>query len=327
MTAAITIVGLNRTGGSIGLALANQKHQLKLTGVDRDPDKSRQAQKMGAVDESATNLEKAVQGADVVILCVPLAEVKENLEIILPALKPEAILLDTSAIQAQVFEWVAPLLPAERYFLTLYPTLNPDYLLETSTRLADARADLFKGGLCVISSLAKTSQGALQLAVDLASLLGARPYFAEPLEVDGLLGMVHLLPRLAAAALADAAFAQPGWLEARKLAGPAFAISTAALELDSSSEQPGMDALHNRDNALRLLDALIHSLQTLRAEITSGDQDALQLRMNAARANRSHWLKERHSGDWSGQPAPDLPEKGSTLLRLFGLGRKPKAED
>jgi len=327
MSVAITIVGMNRIGASIGLALAGQKHQLKLTGIDREPEKARQAHKMGALDETASNLEKAVQGADVVILCLPLHELQENLELILPALKPEAVLLDTSPLQVKVFEWVKPLLPAGRFFLTLYPTLNPDFLLDTSTSLADAKADLFKGGLCVISSLPRTSEGALNLAADLASLLGAKPYFADPYEVDGLLGMVHLLPRLTAAALASAAFDQPGWLEARKLTGPAFAAITAPLELDGESEPSGLDAVHNRENALRLLDALIDSLQDMRAEIAAGDDQALTERLAEAHTNRQRWLRQRKAGEWSELPAAAIPPKGSSLGRLFGLGRKPKAED
>jgi len=327
MSVAITIVGMNRIGASIGLALAGQKHQLKLTGIDREPEKARQAHKMGALDETAINLEKAIQGADVVILCVPLHELQENLELILPALKPEAVLLDTSPLQVKVFEWVKPLLPAGRFFLTLYPTLNPDFLLDTSTSLADAKADLFKGGLCVISSLPRTSEGALNLAADLASLLGAKPYFADPYEVDGLLGMVHLLPRLTAAALASAAFDQPGWLEARKLTGPAFAAITAPLELEAESYKPGLDAIHNRENALRLLDLLISTLQDVRSEIADGDAEALHNRFAEARTNRNYWLGQRKTGEWSELPAAVIPPKGSSLGRLFGLGRKTKAED
>ena len=327
MSVAITIVGMNRIGASIGLALAGQKHQLKITGIDREPEKARQAHKMGALDETASNLEKAVQGADVVILCVPLLELQGNLEIILPALKPEAVLLDTSSVQVQVFEWVKPLLPVDRYFLTLYPTLNPEFLLETSNNLADASAELFKGGLCVISSPPKTSEGALKLAVDLTNLLGAKPYFADPYEVDGLLGMVHLLPRLTALGLASAAFAQPGWLEARKLAGPAFAAITAPLELDGESVQSGLDTMHNRENALRLLDALIDSLQDMRAEIAEGDHQALTERLAEAHTNRQRWLRQRKTGEWSELPAVKIPPKGSPLVRLFGLGRKPKTED
>ena len=326
MTVAITIVGMNRISASLGLALAGQKHQLKLTGIDRDPKKAQQALKLGALDETAANLEKAVQEADVVILCVPLDELQENLEIILPALKAEAVLLDTSSVQVQVLEWVKAQLPAGRYFLTFYPTLNPDFLTEASTDLAGARAELFKGGLCVISNPPRTNESALKLAVDLADLLGAKPYFADPYEVDGLLGMVHLLPRLAAAALASTAFAQPGWLEARKLAGPAFAASTSLLEMDADSAKPGLDALYNRENAVRLLDALMESLQELRAEIAEGDEQALQQRLSEARARRQQWLSQRKAGDWAELPVIEAPQKGSSLGRLFGLGKKPKTE-
>lgn len=212
-------------------------------------------------------------------------------------------------------------------FLTLYPTLNPDFLLDTSTNLEDANADLFKGGLCVISSLPRTSEGALNLAADLSNLLGAKPYFADPYEVDGLLGMVHLLPRLTAVALASAAFEQPGWSEARKLTGPAFATMTASLDLDADSYKPGLDAIHNRENALRLLDLLINSLQDVRSEIAEGNAEALQKRLADARTNRNYWLSQRKAGEWGERPIVEAPAKGSILGRMFGLGKKPKAED
>ena len=324
MTVALTIVGMNRIGASIGLALAAEKRQLTRTGVDREPANTRAAHKLGALDQMATNLEAAVEKADVVILCVPLEELEEHLKIILPILKPGAVVLDTSPLQVKVFEMVEPLLPADRHFLTLLPTLNPASFDKLSNRVEDASADLFKNSLCIISSRPDADEAALKLAADLATLLGARPYFADPHEVDGVLAAVDQLPRLAAAALAVTAFNQPGWPEARKLAGAAFSSATAPLELDSDSRQPGLAALLNSANALRLLDDLIRELQEMRANLAEGNGEALQTRLAGARANHQKWMGQRASGEWTARTGPQAPTLGETLGGLIGIRKRNK---
>ncbi len=85
--------------------------------------------------------------------------------------------------------------------------------------------------------------------------------FADPLEMDGLMSATHLLPQLMSAALLNATIDQPGWREARKVAGRAYAEASAPIaHLANEPESLGAASILNRENLLRLLDSAIASL-------------------------------------------------------------------
>ena len=54
-------------------------------------------------------------------------------------------------------------------------------------------------------------------------------------EIDSLMASLHLLPQVVSAALLGMTVDQPGWLEARKLAGKAYAAATSALFYQDTS--------------------------------------------------------------------------------------------
>ena len=87
MTVQVTIIGLRQIGTSIGLALGEYKDQIVRTGTDADPARVQLAQKRGALDKINYRLADAVRDADVVLLAVPIEEVKETLKMITPELR------------------------------------------------------------------------------------------------------------------------------------------------------------------------------------------------------------------------------------------------
>ena len=146
MTVRITIIGLGQIGASLGLALAAHKEQVSTLGHDKSPTTARQAQKRGAVQAVAYTLPGAVQKADVVVLAIPLNEMRAALEVIAPVLKEDAVVLDTSPVKTAVAGWVKELLPPGRHYVGLAPALNPDVLYEPGGGLEAARADRSPGG-------------------------------------------------------------------------------------------------------------------------------------------------------------------------------------
>ncbi len=320
MTVKLTIIGLGRIGASMGLALAEQTHQLTRVGHDKDTIVARQADKLGAIDKMETNLHRAVDEADIVVLALPVDQVRSTLEEIAGDLKPEAVVINTAPINEASSRWAKELLPEERYFITFTPTLNPAYLLETAAGIDGAHADLFQRSQVLITAPYGSGQDAIKLGVDLAALLGARPLFSDAIETDGLLAGGNLLPQLAAAALVNATIGQPGWAEARKVAGRSYALGSEPLAHLDDSEQLGQSALLNRDNALRVMDNLMRSLRDLRDAIAEGDEQQLNDLLENARTQRSLWIDQRNEARWENQARQEMPSKGEYVGRLFGLG-------
>ena len=297
MSVQITIIGLGQVGTSIGLALAEQK-SIKRVGHDKNYETARAAHKAGAVDETKINLPASVIDANIVLLCLPLSEMRETLKFIADDLQDGTVILDTAPAKAKVATWVNEYIPQGRYYIGLSPAAGANYLHGIDLGVEAAHVDLFKNGLFLVNAPHGTPGEAVKLATDLIELLGAQFLFTDSVEADGLLASTHLLPQLAAAALLDATVDQPGWVEARKVAARPYATATAALAYHDEAQSLGEAALGNRENVLRVLDTYMSSLQKLRDEIEHGDDRSVAEFLDDAVKSRDRWLHERTKADW-----------------------------
>ena len=325
MTIQVTIVGLGQIGASIGLALAGRGELVQRTGHDRELRVARQAEKLGAVDRVAINLISSVREADLVILALPMDQVRDTLAAIAPDLKEGAVVMDTAPVKEAVAAWAGELLPSGRHYVGLTPVINPIYLQSIETGLEAARADLFKGSVMAIVAPPRTASDAIELAANLSALLGAAPMFADLAEVDSLMAAVHILPHLVGAALLDVTYDRPGWQEARKLAGRPYAnVTGPVFQLEGPAALQSA-ALLGRENVLRVLDGLIDDLVALRAEIAGQEIPSLQARFERARRGRESWWQQRNQGNWSAEETRspiEAPTAGEIFGRFIGLGRR-----
>lgn len=329
MSVQITIVGLGQIGSSIGLALKAREVNVHRVGHDKDPQAGKEAQRLGAVDDVKYNLPSSIRDAKIVILALPLAEVRETLRVIAPDLQEGALVLDTAPSKATVSAWAKELLPAGRYYIGLSPAINPEYLHGTEFGVKAARADLFEKGLIVVNAPMGTPGNVFNLTMELVNLLGAMPLLMDTAEADGIYSGMHILPQFVSAALLDMTVDQPGWQEARKLAGRPYASVTAGAAYHDDVSSLAEMALENRENVVRLLNAYIASLINLRDEIDDNDREAVLTRLSSAWRGRVRWLDERVAAEWLKGEAQqiDAPTFGDRVNQmLFGsmLTDRPK---
>jgi prephenate dehydrogenase len=322
MTLNITIIGLGQIGASLGLALSAHKNRYILTGFDQAKEVNHKAEKMGVVEKIARNPEGAVREAELVILALPLDEIRETLKFISKSLKPGTIIMETAPVKSGVAEWMKEFLPSGCIYIGLTPALNPNVLEEITTGIEAARADLFQGGRIGITIMNNVDETSVELAASLITQLGARPYFTEFAEVDGVMAFAHLLPGLASAALTETITSQAGWIDIRKMAGIPFVASMRPLDLFEASTLAEA-AWHNRVNSVRVLNEFITVLISLRDEIQNGEKKELLTRLNRAWEARLDWRKIRAGGDWQAgeMEQQDIPDFGDFLTRQIGLGK------
>jgi prephenate dehydrogenase len=319
MSVQITIVGLGQIGSSIGLALKAHGVNVQRVGHDKDPQAAKESQKAGAVDDVKYNLPAAIREAKIVILALPLGEMRETLEIIAPDLQQGTLILDTAPAKATVAAWAKELLPPGRFYIGLTPAINPEYLHGTEFGVNAARADLFEHGLMVVNAPLGTPGNVFNLAMEFVNLLGAMPLLMDTAEADGIFSAMHVLPQLAAAALLDATVDQPGWQEARKLAGRPYATVTAGMAYHDDVESLQVNALESRENVVRLLNSYIASLIRLRDEIDANDRESVKARLEDALQGRIRWFDERIAADWLKGEAQqiDAPSFGDRVNQMI----------
>jgi prephenate dehydrogenase len=224
-----------------------------------------------------------------------------------------------------VADWAQELLPEGRYFVGLAPAINPIYLHRIELGIEAAEEDLFDDGVVMLSALPGVPEKAMNLASDLIETLGATPLFADMPETDGLMASTHLVPQLVAAALLNALVDQPGWREARKLAGRPFAALTSALAYQDEIHSLGEAAIYNRENVARVLDVVIGSLQGMRNDIASGDREDVFERLELALDGRRRWLAERLQADWRNEGKQiDLQNIPTFWERFLGSRGRPE---
>ncbi len=319
MTTQITILGLGQIGASIGLALKDNASIFRV-GHDKNVALEKAAVSIDAINEGRRLLD-AVQDADLVLLCLPLAEMRETLMKISPHLKENSVVMDTAPIKSGVMNWAKEFIPQGRFYLGLVPSLTPDSFASSETGLNAAHPDLFKHTIMAVDAPPGTPLEVEQLAVDLAKLLGAKTMLTDAAESDGLMTTVHLLPQLTAAALLDATIDGSGWLDARKLAGRPFAGVTGGLAYYDDPASLKEAVLASRLSVVHALDVLMASLKGLRDDIEKGDEKSVVERLDQAFAARERWLDERSAAGWlkEGGDTIELPDPGVQIRQmLFG---------
>ncbi len=318
MTTQITILGLGQIGASIGLALKESKSPIHRVGHDKNTGLEKAALSLGVVDD-VSKLPQAVRGADVVLLCLPLAEMRETLKLIGPNLKANAVVMDTAPVKVGMLNWASEFIPQGRFYLGLVPSLAPDSFASSESGLNAARPDLFKHTVIAVDAPPGTPLEVEQLAVDLAKLLGAKAMLTDISESDGLMSSVHLLPQLTAAALLDATVDGSGWMDARKLAGRPFAGVTGGLAYYDDPASLKEAVLASRFSVVHALDVLMASLKGLRDDIENGDEKNVAERLDQAFASRERWLTERTAAEWlkEGGDVIELPDAAGQFRQIF----------
>jgi len=308
-------VGLGFIGGSIGLALHQAEADFEVIGHDRERGAANQAKKIGAVDKTDWNLVSACEDADLIVIAVPVGGIKDTLAAIGPYLKPGCLITDTASIKSPVIEWAEEILPEEVNFVGGDPIVSD---AGTSGGIDAARADLFSGAVYCLTPAPGADPNAVRLASDFVYLLGAKPYFLNPLEHDGLMAGVDHLPFVLSAALLGVATESASWREMRKLAGGAFENATRFVSADPTTYRDA--CLVNRENIVHWIDAWSGKLGELKETILAGDAEKLERIFKEALIARQRWLRAREEGNWEGQ-SPEMPSMAGFMGQLFGLGR------
>jgi len=316
------MIGLGQIGTSIGLSLAKYSDRITRTGYDRVLDIQNKAKGLGAVDSAKFNLLSSVEGADVVLLCIPLDQVEETLRLIGQDLREDAVVMNFSPQKSAAYEWFKKHVPAGRHYIGLVPAVNPMFIEQIEAGISAARVDLFEGATIGISAPSGTSSEAIKLATDLIQLLGGQALFLDMLEADGMELTAHILPQVISVAMLNATVGQPGWTEARRFAGRPFILTSAALGTDPL-ESIAQALLANSLGAASVLENAIGALSHIRTAILNGDQYDLQKRLELAFFDREKWMHERMSAEWEG-PAQksEVPKSGDLLKRIFFGDRK-----
>jgi len=285
----ITLVGVGLLGGSLGLALRKRRLARQVVGFVRRAVSVPECEMLGAVHLASCDLSQAVEGAELIVLCTPIAQMRPLVEQMLPALKPGAIVTDVGSVKGSVVRELEPLVARRGgHYVGSHPMAGAE-----KTGVAAAREDLFAGAVCVVTPTRHSHPAAVRRVDQLWRAVGSRVLHLAPATHDALVSRSSHLPHLVAAQLTNLILSPEYPKEQRTLCANGFRDAT---RIAASSPEMWRDiALANRHNLSRALRSFTTGLQELRRALENGNGPAVTKFFEQARERRERWSQGARS--------------------------------
>ena len=279
----ISIIGVGLLGGSLGLAARKLCLAKEIAGYARREKTIAEAERIGALDYATTDLFAAVSGADLVILCTPLAQMRALTEQFLPALKRGAIVTDVGSVKAEVVRELQALVgKVGAHFIGSHPMAGGEKM-----GVLAAKADLYANAVCVITPTKKSQPAAVRKVEQFWKSLGARTLRLDASKHDLLVSRTSHLPHVAAAALAGLILDPKHPKSQVGLCATGFRDTT---RIASGSPEMWRDiALANRKNVSQSVDTLVAELEKFQAALKRNDVLAVEKFFATAKERRDGW--------------------------------------
>lgn len=271
----LAIFGPGLIGGSIALAARERDLCSRLVVWSPDAAERTRVNELAFADLVTDDLAAAAQGADLVILCTPPAAMAELARELTPSLHPDAVLSDVASVKGGIARAL------EGYGGGRYVGSHPMAGSEAAG-LGAARADLFEGAVCLITSQAAAAPDALERVETLWKNLGMHVRRMSAADHDEAVALVSHLPHLLAASLVNFVAEQPG--EPISCAGPGWRDTTRVA--GGPAELWTEILSHNRAPVTRALHGAIAKLREAVEYLEEGREADLQQFLTQARTRR-----------------------------------------
>jgi prephenate dehydrogenase len=282
----LTIVGVGLLGGSLGLAVRKKRLAGEVVGFVRRAASVAECRKCRAVDFATRDLLRAVAGADLIVLCTPLAQMRQLVKTMLPALKRSAIVTDVGSVKASVVREIESLIHrAGGHFIGSHPMAGAE-----KTGVSAARVDLFDNAVCVLTPTRRSNVAALRKVDALWQAVGARVLRLTPEMHDALVSRSSHLPHITAAALTNLVLNPSRPKPQSELCAGGFRDMT---RIASGSPEMWRDiALANKKNLARSLDDFIGELRRFQRALRKKDAKVIAKFLERAKQQRDSWCAQ-----------------------------------
>ena len=279
----LAIIGCGLMGGSFALALRQAGLVQTIVGYSAS-DKTRQrAVELKVIDHACTSVAEAVQGADLVLLAVPVGAMHASFEAMRNALAPNALLMDVGSTKCDVIAAAQATL-GERLscFVPAHPIAGKEV-----AGIEHADATLYQARRTILTPLPKTGIHRLQAAHQVWTAVGSHVSTLTPEAHDATFAAVSHLPHLLAFAAVNALTAQPQGAAFLDMAGPGFRDFSRIAASDPAVWRDILSANHS--HVLAQVAHFREALEQFEHAMQQGDTATLQALIQQASATRSAW--------------------------------------
>ncbi|SLN51074.1 prephenate/arogenate dehydrogenase family protein [Pseudooctadecabacter jejudonensis] len=142
----VALIGLGHIASSMFWGMKASGLADEVTGYARSAETRETAREIGLCDRVCDSAADAVEGADLVVLCVPVGAMGAVARDIAPHLKPGATISDVGSVKRAVIEAVEPHLPESVHFVPAHPLAGTE-----QSGPASGFAELFHNRWCLLT--------------------------------------------------------------------------------------------------------------------------------------------------------------------------------
>jgi prephenate dehydrogenase len=272
----VTIIGVGLIGGSLAKVLRTTGLADSIIGSGRSRETLELALRLGVIDQIGLGPERAVEGADLVVLASPVGTFEDVVGGIGPHLKPGAILTDVGSVKGKLVHRIEKILPAGIHFVPGHPIAGKEKF-----GVSEATEMLFRGAKCILTPTDRTEPAAVNALREVWTKAGANVITMDPDMHDMIFAAVSHMPHVAAFAMMYAvAELKTGTDDYVNYSGAGFKDFT---RIAASSPEIWRDiCIMNRDNIVQMLDRFLFSLNRLKQDLVTNDADRLEKHLKIA---------------------------------------------
>ncbi len=292
----VALIGLGLIASSMFWGMKRAGLAGEVTGYAQSEATRETARRIGLCDRVCDSALEAVDGADLVVLCVPPGVMGAVAELIGPALKPGATVSDVGSVKRDIISAVAPHLPEGVHFVPAHPLAGTEHSGPES-----GFAELFDNRWCLIVPIEGSDAEAVKRLTDLWIGLGSNVETMDADHHDLVLAVTSHAPHLIAYTMVGVAddLRRVTDSEVIKFSAAGFRDFTRIAASDPTMWRDVF--LTNKDATLEILGRFTEELFALQRAIRTGDGDHLHAYFTRTRAIRRGIIEAGQDTD-----APDF---------------------
>ena len=280
----VAFIGLGLIGSSLARVIAAENLAKQVVASTRSQKTLEDAKALGLIQQGYSNPAEAVQGADLVVLALPVRATQKVLQIIQPYLAEHAILTDVGSTKGNVVAAAEAVyggnLPAG--FVPGHPIAGSEH-----TGVHAGTADLFANHKVILTPLPSSADWAVQKLTQLWQAAKAEVICMDVEKHDEVLAHTSHLPHLMAFNLVEQLANREDNLDIFRYAAGGFRDFS---RIAASDPQMWHDIFFaNKKAILNAVDGFEKQLATLRKLIEDENSQALMGLLGHAQAARQHF--------------------------------------
>ena len=280
----LCIIGVGLIGGSLARALREAGYCKTVVGAGRNPENLRHAVELGVIDSYETDPARAVAGADMVLVAVPLGAMEPVFCKIRGHLADGAVLTDAGSAKVSVIEAM------RRAFGEVPANFVPGHPIAgvEQSGVAASLPDLYRNRRVILTPLQDTAAAALGQVRSMWEAAGAEVVDMDPVHHDEVLAATSRLTHVLAFTLVESLARLHDKAEIFEYAAGGFRDFT---RIASSDPVMWRDiCLANGHAIQQMIERFIVDLQALDRAVEARDGDRLLQIFADAKAARDRFV-------------------------------------